>query len=78
MSKSKVMQEFLIVGMDISKSSVDICFKPSGISMRILNNLAGFKKWLIKLKAQWKEQNKVLVIMEHTGHYSKRSYLLLN
>lgn len=73
------MQEFLIVGIDVSKSSLDICFKPSGKSMRINNNLSGFKDWFIQLKSQCRERSKVLIVMEHTGHYSCRleKFLLL-
>jgi transposase len=66
------MQEFLIVGMDVSKSSLDISFKPSGVSMRINNNLAGFKEWFVELTSQCSKGNKVLVVMEHTGQYSYR------
>lgn len=66
------MQEILIVGVDISKSTLDICFKPGDLMLRINNDPAGFKKWAAVLKKECRLELKVLVIMEHTGQYSFR------
>lgn len=66
------MQETLIIGVDVSKSTLDICFKPSGTSFQIDNEQAGFKKWLAVLKKESGPGIKSLVIMEHTGQYSFR------
>src|ERR1700730_17934247 len=66
------MKEFLIVGVDVSKSTLDIYFKPAGSALRIDNNLHGFKLWHKEFKRLWDGASKVLVVMEHTGQYSYR------
>lgn len=66
------MQESLIVGVDVSKSTLDIFFKPTGITLRIDNNPTGFKQWIKQLKKQRLAGVNLLVIMEHTGQYSYR------
>lgn len=65
------MQQILIVGVDVSKSTLDIFFKPTQAYLQILNNAAGFKKLTQQLQDLCKG-NDVLVVMEHTGHYSNR------
>jgi transposase len=69
-TKSKVMKECLIIGVDVSKSTLDIFTKPAGTAMRITNNRQGFKKWFNMFKKQCSSHTGVLVIMEHTGRYS--------
>jgi transposase len=71
------MKEFLAVGVDVSKATLDICFKPSGTVMHIENSLRGFKNWYQELKRWLQPETMVMVIMEHTGGYSARfeSYL---
>jgi len=66
------MLETLMVGVDVSKHTLDICFQPSGMTFQITNDLAGFKKCLHSVKQNNKANWRVLVIMEHTGHYSFR------
>jgi len=66
------MQETLIVGVDVSKSTLDICFKPSGVTVCISNDALGFKRWYNQLKSLGCSHQAVMVIMEHTGHYSFR------
>ena len=66
------MLETLIVGVDVSKHTLDICFQPSGMTLQITNDLAGFKKYLHSVKQNNQSNCRVLVIMEHTGHYSFR------
>ena len=71
-AKSKVMQETLIVGVDVSKSTLDVCLKPGNTQFRIVNELAGFKKLIQELKRESRLGVRVLVVMEHTGQYSYR------
>lgn len=66
------MQETLIVGVDVSKSTLDICFKPLGTFLQITNELSGFKRLVQELKKECVPGIKALVIMEHTGQYSYR------
>lgn len=66
------MKQFLVVGVDVSKSTLDVCFKPSGALMLIDNNLNGFKSWYKELMKQLPAETAVMVIMEHTGGYSSR------
>ena len=65
------MKEFLVIGVDVSKATLDIHFKPSGTSMQISNDLPGFKKWYRESKLLI-SASKVMVVMEHTGSYSIR------
>jgi transposase len=64
------MKQMVIVGIDVSKLTLDIYFKPSSTFLQVTNNAAGFGKWLIALQNQIDHQQSVLVIMEHTGRYS--------
>src|SRR5437868_9048223 len=66
------MKELLIVGVDVSKSTLDIYFKPLEKNVQISNDIAGFKEWRKLLKTGLLESTSVLVIMEHTGQYSYR------
>lgn len=66
------MKQFLVVGVDVSKATLDICFKPAGTVMHIDNNLRGFKDWYQELKKWLQPETAVMVIMEHTGGYSAR------
>jgi transposase len=66
------MQQTLIVGVDVSKSTLDFCFKPSGLTTQISNEITGFKQWYRQLKQLCSAGQAVMVIMEHTGHYSFR------
>jgi transposase len=62
----------LIIGVDVSKSTLDICFQPSALTMRVNNNVIGFKKWYRQLSVLMNGDVSVLVVMEHTGFYSYR------
>jgi len=66
------MKQFLVVGVDVSKATLDICFKPTGAMVHINNNLQGFKNWYKELKTRLQPETTVMVIMEHTGGYSLR------
>jgi len=66
------MEEILIIGVDVSKSTLDIFIKPIGFATRIDNHLCGFKNWFAELKKLCSAESKILVVMEHTGQYSNR------
>jgi transposase len=66
------MQETLIIGVDVSKLTLDICVKPGSIHFQVCNEGAGFKKLLGELKKQCGQALRPLVVMEHTGQYSYR------
>jgi transposase len=71
------MKQSLIVGVDVSKSTLDMFFKPSDHWMQVQNNAQGFKQWFKVLKQQINVDSEVLVVMEHTGHYSLQFELFL-
>ena len=67
------MKPSVIIGVDVSKSTLDIFCKPFDSSLRIANNAAGFKKLLWHLQQEAADCfDKLLVVMEHTGAYSRR------
>lgn len=66
------MKEFLIMGVDVSKNTLDICFKPSDFTMQISNDQSGFKNWYREAKKVMSSLTNVMVVMEHTGSYSSR------
>lgn len=63
------MEQFVIVGIDVSKLTLDVCIRPSLQHFQITNDAAGFKALRRGLKQQSNDQS-VLVVMEHTGRYS--------
>ncbi len=62
------MKPELIVGIDVSKCTLDICLKPAGTTFKTNNDLAGFK--VLKNLVAGQNTGNVLVVMEHTGLYS--------
>lgn len=64
------MKETMIVGVDVSKSTLDICFKPGGYCMQIANSLSGFKQWFDQCKKLLETKMNIMIVMEHTGQYS--------
>lgn len=66
------MKEFLVIGVDVSKATLDICIKPLNLTMQISNNQKGFKDWYREVKKIMDPSSKVMVVMEHTGGYSLR------
>src|SRR5215467_2302176 len=72
------MQEKLIIGIDVSKQTLDIYLKPSNVHFKLSNDAAGFKNFKRKMKSLVSEN--VLILMEHTGYYSLRleKFLALN
>lgn len=65
------MKEIIIVGADISKATIDLHIKPSENFVCIENNPKGFKQWLKGLQ-QSGHCSDLLVVMEHTGRYSRK------
>lgn len=66
------MQEILIIGVDVSKSTLDIYVKPASIHFQVLNEQAGFKKLIQEMKKEMRQALKIVIVMEHTGQYSFR------
>jgi len=66
------MKEFLVMGVDVAKATLDLCIKPGDVKMQIDNNLQGFKKMHKELKKMLNPETRVIVVMEHTGSYSVR------
>lgn len=66
------MKSPLIVGVDVSKDTLDFFFMPSEVHYVFPNDSKGFKKWQGVLKKISEDYSDILVIMEHTGHYSFR------
>jgi transposase len=64
----------LIIGIDVSKLTLDVHVKPTGITLQISNDLAGFRILKKHIHAAWE----TLVVMEHTGHYSRKLELFLH
>jgi transposase len=64
------MKEIMIAGVDVSKSTLDIYFKPLETSVRISNDAAGFKQIEELLGSGDFQVNGTLFVMEHTGQYS--------
>lgn len=64
--KIKVMELKAIVGIDVSKFTLDVCIKPVGAMLQITNDSKGFRQ----LKSSIGSLDHVLVVMEHTGYYS--------
>lgn len=61
------MKQQLIVGIDVSKRTLDLCVKPAGITLQVSNDLAGFKLLKQQLGA-----HRAIIVMEHTGLYSRK------
>jgi transposase len=66
------MKEFLVMGVDVSKITLDICYKPSDFTMQISNDQSGFKNWYREAKKVMSSVTNVMIVMEHTGSYSSR------
>jgi transposase len=66
------MKQSLIVGVDVSKSTLDFFFKPLQVNLTTTNNASGFRMWWNKLQTLVHADCQVLVIMEHTGRYSQQ------
>jgi transposase len=66
------MKQMVIVGVDVSKATLDLFVKPWNQAYRVANDKTGFGQWLRQFRVLLEPGSSVLVIMEHTGHYSTR------
>jgi transposase len=66
------MKQFIVIGVDVSKSALDFFFKPANLAMKVNNGRTGFNQWLKQVRNVLVEDSEVMVIMEHTGQYSLR------
>lgn len=64
------MKQTLIVGVDISKATLDFFVKPADLAVNTANNKAGFTSLLARIKPLLGDDIRLLVVMEHTGKYS--------
>jgi transposase len=63
----------IICGVDVSKAKLDVCIEPGTICGSFWNNKAG----IAALAAFCREHRTDLVVMEATGGYERRAFLLL-
>ena len=66
------MKEILLAGVDVSKLTLDIFVKPCGLSLQISNDRKGFMQWWKEMKKLITPDTRVMVVMEHTGLYSRK------
>jgi transposase len=66
------MKQIVIVGVDVSKATLDLYVKPLNMAYRVANSKVGYKQWLKEITQVLAADSKLLVIMEHTGLYSNR------
>src|SRR6478672_4589058 len=71
------MKHLLVIGVDISKKTLDLFFKPLELYLKISNNNSGFKEFKSFLQKHLSAQMQMLVVMEHTGQYSLQWELFL-
>src|SRR5437773_2281636 len=71
------MKARTIVGVDVSKLTLDSSILPADESKQVTNTRQGFKQWKQWVQRHRKANNEVLVIMEHTGLYSHLFELFL-
>src|ERR1700739_1630376 len=63
----------IICGVDVSKASLDVCIEPGAIRGSFQNDGAG----IAALAAFCRQHRVNLVVMEATGGYERRAFLLL-
>ena len=71
------MKQLLLIGVDVSKKTLDLFFKPLELYLKISNNNHGFKEFKQLLQKHLSCEMEVLVVMEHTGQYSLQWELFL-
>ena len=62
------MEDFVIIGVDVSKATLDFFILPSGAGFCIANGQSGFQKLLSKLGHL--DRSRLRIVLEHTGRYS--------
>lgn len=64
------MKQRLIVGIDVSKGTLDVYCMPTGRHIQVKNDPSGFARLMRFLQDQLSPDVEILVVMEHTGLYS--------
>lgn len=64
------MKQILIVGVDVSKATLDLFIKPWDRAYRVANNKKGHQQWIEQIQPLLEPDHQLLVVMEHTGLYS--------
>lgn len=62
----------VLVGVDVSKNTLDLFVHPCSLSMTISNDPKGYKLWWDQMSKIRKTATELIVIMEHTGYYSAK------
>ena len=65
------MKQWLIVGVDVSKKTLDIFIRPSDLGFKIENSPSGFQQLHQRLSSLGCGSQAVMIVMEHTGMYSR-------
>ena len=71
------MKARTIVGVDVSKLTLDSAMLPINESKQVTNTRQGFRQWKHWVECNKQADNEVLVVMEHTGLYSHLFELFL-
>ena len=71
------MQNFIFIGTDVSKLTLDHGIHTTMAHQKTANNSAGFKSWL-KWAMQFGDKEQLWIVMEHTGYYSYQFELFLH
>ena len=67
-----------IIGVDLSKESIDLAFHQPQSHFKIDNSISGFREMIKWLKQQKVNCSDVVIVMEHTGLYSYQLENFLN
>lgn len=59
-----------VIGIDVSKSTIDACIHVPGLSQQFKNTAKGLGEFLNWSKKHVEDFNDVLFVFEHTGMYS--------
>lgn len=71
MPKNKVMKKIQhIIGVDLSKKTIDLFSYETKVAIQINNNTFGFKQLIRWCKQQHINLSQTMIVMEHTGLYS--------
>src|SRR5688572_19337051 len=58
-----------IIGVDLSKKSIDLASNVANSHLRIKNSKEGFKKMLLWFAQLRIKRSEIMIVMEHTGLY---------
>ena len=71
------MKPCTIIGVDVSKLTLDSVMLPLAKSLQIMNQKKGFTRWMLWLMEHSVNLSEVLIVMEDTGHYTYQFELFL-